>query len=98
MVIINLKSQYYFLYLYFILIYFIENIILMYFCMVMWLIMYMINFIFLYVYFIFCINYLLENRIEFCIVIYDRCMYRKNGMKFEFLKKIYQLYYFLDEI
>lgn len=46
--------------------------------MVMWLIMYMINFIFLYVYFIFCINYLLENRIEFCIVIYDRCMYRKK--------------------
>lgn len=78
MVIINLKSWYYFLYLYFILIYFIENNILMYFCMVMWLIMYMINFIFLYVYFIFCINYLLENRIEFCIVIYDRCMYRKK--------------------
>lgn len=62
-----------------------------------WPTMHTINFILLHAYFIFCTNYLLENRIELCIVIHDRCMYRKNGMKFEFPKKIYQLYHFLDE-
>lgn len=97
MAIINPKSWHYSLYLHFIPIYFIENNILTYFCMVTWPTMHTINFILLHAYFIFCTNYLLENRIELCIVIHDRCMYRKNGMKFEFPNKIYQLYHFLDE-
>lgn len=46
--------------------------------MVTWPTMQTINFILLHAYFIFCTNYLLENRIELCIAIHDRCMYRKK--------------------